>query len=221
MTGVIIVTVFLVAAGYFAGVSWSTLGIAVLRTTYRLIVAYGIALVLGTTIALLVGWSSLIDALFPFFDILQNVPSFALVPFFIYFFGTSDEMIIILAASCIIWPIIFAIIGVIKNAHKDLGDAAAIFGANGLRRVVYYLTPLSFPAILTGSMIGVASGWEAVIGTEIIVNSGFGSFIKTADVSGVSQSAIAGMLVILVIVFIINRLIWAPLLAESGKLYAE
>jgi ABC-type nitrate/sulfonate/bicarbonate transport system permease component len=110
----------------------------------------------------------------------------------------------------------------IKSAHNDLNDAATIFGARGFKRIPYYLAPLSYPAILTGSIVGIAIGWEAVIGAEIITNiTGFGEFIKTVDVSGISQSAVAGMLAILVIVFVINRIVWAPLLAESAKRYAE
>lgn len=131
-------------------------------------------------------------------------------------------MIILFAVSSIIWPILFSVLNAIKTAHKDLNDAAIIFGAKGFRRIRYYLAPLSFPAMLTGSIVGIAIGWEAVIGAEIIAStSGFGSFIKGADVTGISQSAIAGMLAILVIVFIINRLVWAPLLSVSSKRYAE
>jgi len=220
--GVIGSAVLLAILGYFGAVSWTTLGNAVFHTTYRLAFAYFIALVLGTIIALLVGWSPFSDALFPIFDILQNVPSFALIPFFIYFFGMTDQMVIFFAVSSIVWPILFAILTSIKNAHKDLNDAATIFGARGLRRIPYYLAPLSFPAILTGSIVGIAIGWESIIGAEIIVNiSGFGAFIKTASTSGINQAAIAGMFVILIIVFIINRMIWAPLLAESSRRYAE
>jgi ABC-type nitrate/sulfonate/bicarbonate transport system permease component len=209
-------------SGYFNSVPWPSLGIAVLHTTYRLIVAYFIALLLGVSIAIIVSWTPFFDALFSIFDVLQNIPSFALIPFFFYFFGVTDEMVILLAASCIVWPILFAILGSIKNTRQDLNDAATIFGARGLRRVPYYLVPLFYPSMLTGSMVGIASGWEAVIGVEIITSiTGFGSFIKDASVSGINQSAVAGMLVILIIVFIINRLVWAPLLAESSRRYAE
>jgi len=222
IAGVAIAAVLLAASGYFSSVSWPTLGAAVFHTTYRLVLAYCIALIFGVSIALLVGWSPFADALFPVFDILQNVPSFALIPFFIYFFGLTDEMVILFAVSSIVWPILFAILTAIKSAHKDLSDAATIFGARGLRRIPYYLAPLSFPAMLTGSIVGIAIGWESIIGAEIIANiSGFGAFIKTASVSGVNQAAIAGMFVILIIVFVINRMIWAPLLAESSKRYAE
>ncbi|MDP2651934.1 MAG: ABC transporter permease subunit [bacterium] len=222
MAGVVVASVLLVAFGYFGRVAWPTLGNAVFHTTYRLALAYGIALLLGTSIALLVGWSPFSDMLFPFFDILQNIPSFALIPFFIFFFGMTDQMVIFFAVSSIVWPILFAILTSIKSAHKDLSDAATIFGARGLRRIPYYLAPLSLPAILTGSIVGIAIGWESVIGAEIIANaSGFGAFIRTASVSGINQATVAGMLAILIIVFVINRIVWAPLLAESAKRYAE
>jgi ABC-type nitrate/sulfonate/bicarbonate transport system permease component len=222
MSGVILATLLLWGSGYFRGVDWVTLIGAVARTTYRLIFAYAISLFLGLFIALVVGWSPFADALFPVFDILQNVPLFALIPFFIYFFGYTNLMIILLAVTSIVWPIIFAVLTAIKTAHSDLNDAATIFGARGWKRLPYYLAPLSFPATLTGSVVGISMGWEAVIGAEIITSiAGFGSFIKDASVTGVNQAAVAGMLVILAIVFVVNRLVWAPLLSESSRRYAE
>lgn len=222
MAGIIVVALLLTAFGYFGSTTWVVLGKAIGYTTYRIAIAYAIALVLGVSIALLVGWSPLGDFFFPIFDVLQNLPSFALIPLFIYFLGYTNLMIILFAVSSIVWPILFAVLTAIKSAHNDLNDAATIFGARGFRRIPYYLAPLSYPAILTGSIVGIAIGWEAVIGAEIITNiAGFGEFIKTVDVSGISQSAVAGMLAILVIVFVVNRIVWAPLLAESAKRYAE
>lgn len=222
MTVVIGVAFLFVISGYFNSVEWLTLIESIFRTTYRLAIAYSVALVLGVSVALLVGWSPFSDLLFPFFDVLQNLPSFALFPLFIYFFGLTDQMIISFAVSSIVWPILFSVLTAIKSAHKDLNDAATIFGATGLKRINYYLAPLSFPAMLTGSIVGIAIGWEAVIGAEIISNiAGFGAFIKNLDTSGINPTAIAGMLGILVIVFTINRLVWAPLLSESSRRYAE
>jgi len=222
MMGIISTALLLAAYGSFGEVAWSALGNAILQTTYRLALAYVIALIFGVTIALLVGWSPLSDVLFPFFDVLQNLPSFALIPLFIYFFGYTSEMIILFAMSSIIWPILFAILTAIKSAHTDLNDAATVYGARGLQRIWYYLAPLSFPAMLTGSIVGIAIGWEAVIGAEIITNvAGFGDFIKAASASGISESMIAGTFTILLIVFTLNRLVWAPLLNESAKRYAE
>jgi NitT/TauT family transport system permease protein len=219
---VVAIALLITVSGYFGPIAWNTLASAIAHTTYRLAIAYGIALIVGVTIALIVGWSPFADALFPVFDVLQNIPSFALIPFFIYFLGYTDSMIILFTVSSVLWPILFAVLTAIKNAHSDLNDAATIFGARGLRRIPFYLAPLSFPAILTGSIVGIAIGWEAVIGAEIITNiAGFGEFIKDAGATGITHMAVAGMLAILVIVFVINRLVWTPLLAESSKRYSE
>jgi len=222
MFGVALATLILVATGYFGSVSWSVLGSALAHTTIRIALAYVIAVALGVSIALIVGASPLSDSFFPIFDILQNIPSFALLPFFIYFLGYNDIMIILFAVTSIIWPILFSVLAAIKSAHTDLSDAATIFGARGFKRIRFYLAPLSLPAILTGSIVGIAIGWEAIIGAEIIAKIvGFGGFIEAASATGVNQTTLAGMLAILLIVFIINRVIWTPLLAESSKRYAE
>lgn len=216
------ITLIYLFYGSFSDVAWVALARALVHTTYRLLLAYAVALFIGVSVALIVGGSRFAEMLFPIFDILQNLPSFALIPLFIYFFGFTDQMIVLFAVSSIIWPILFAILTTIKNAHTDLNDAATIFGARGVRRITAYLAPLSFPAILTGSIVGIAIGWESIIGAEIITSAkGFGAFISGASAGGIDQAAIAGMLAILGIVFLINRLVWAPLLSESSKRYSE
>ena len=222
MAIIVVATAILAAFGVFRGASWPSLGIALVHTAYRFIVAYLIALALGASIGLLVGWSPLFDALLPVFDVFQSIPSFALLPFFIYFFGFTDTMIILFAASSIACPILSAILSAIKDAPQDQADAATVFGARGWKRVRFYLAPLSASAILTGSVVGIAIGWESVIGAEIVANtSGFGAFIRTASVSGIDASSVAGLLAILILVFAVNRLVWAPLLAKSTKHHAK
>src|SRR4051812_40809595 len=104
--------------GHFAQIGWSELSIALVRTLYRILIAYGVALAFGVMLALLVGSGKYIDFFFPFFDVLQNIPSFALIPIFIYFLGYGDAMIILFAVSSIIWPILFAVLTAIKSAHN-------------------------------------------------------------------------------------------------------
>ncbi len=220
--GVGLMGAVLAALGYFGSVDWALLIQALAETTYRLVLAYFLALVLGIVLALLIGWSPFMDTLFTIFDVVQNIPSFALIPFFIYFFGFTDQMIILFAMTSIIWPILFAMLTAIKTAHTDLSDAARIFGATGFRRIRYYLAPVSIPAMLTGSIVGIAIGWEAVIGAEIIVHiAGFGSFIDDASRTGVTETTLAGLMAILILVFLINRLVWLPLLAQSSKRFSE
>ncbi len=215
-------TVVLMLAGYFAGVAWRDLALALLASTYRLALAYAIALLLGGSISLLLGNSRLSDFFFPFFDVLQNVPSFALIPLFIYGFGYTGLMVTVFAATSIIWPILFSTMTAIRSVRGDIADAASVLGARGVKRTLYFYLPLAYPALLTGSIVGIAIGWEAVIGAEIIAKTGgFGSFIQVASESGFTPPAVAGIVAILVLVFVLNRLIWSPLLAQSAHRYAD
>ncbi len=221
LTIFIIAGIFL-AAGFFAGVAWRELALSLWQSFYRLAGGYAIGLLLGAGISLFVGWTSYANRVFPLFDLLQNIPSFAVLPIFVYFLGYSDTMIILFTATGVMWPILFAVLTAIKNTGQDLNDAATIFGAVGWPRIWAYLLPLSLPAIVTGSVVGLAIGWESVIGAEIIGSvGGIGSFINHAGSVGVSPALFAGILGILAVVFALNRLVWAPLLSDSARRYAE
>ena len=187
---------------------------------YRLVVAYLISLVAAIGLAILVGNSKLGDALIPFFDLLQNLPSFALIPLFAFLFGYTNKMAIIFAASSILWPILFYMIHALMTARRDWSDAATVFGASGLKRVLYYSIPLSIPALVTGSIVGFSIGWEAVIGIEIIgLGNGIGSFLNSA-ISADRMAFSIGLATLLLVVLLLNRLVWMPLLKRSN-LYGE
>jgi ABC-type nitrate/sulfonate/bicarbonate transport system permease component len=188
---------------------------------YRLILGYIISLIVGIMVAIPLGTSKWGDTFTPVLDVMQNVPSFALIPVFALFLGYTDFMAIIFIASSVVWPILFYIITALRTSKTELNDAATIFGATGWRRIIYYLIPLSFPAIITGSIVGISIGWEAVIGLEIIgYKNGIGVLLNNASVNHDQSLILAGISVLLVFVFILNRLVWLPLLNRTHS-YAE
>ncbi len=212
---------FLFLIGGLSHVHTQDLAAGIGLSLYRLLLAYAVSLALGVSIAILIGYSSWASSLVPVFDVLQNVPSFALIPVFAILFGYTNAMAIIFAASSIIWPILFYVLNAIKTARSELNEAATVFGAIGLKRIFHYLIPLSFPAIITSSIVGISIGWEAVIGVEIIgLKNGVGVFLNHASILGDRTTLLAGILGILILVFSINKLIWMPLL-KKAQYYAE
>jgi len=83
----------------------------------RTSIAYLIALIFALIIALLVTANQKFEnILLPIFDVLQSFPSFALFPVLVQALRNSPEMVIISVLSItMIWPILFSIIGGIKN----------------------------------------------------------------------------------------------------------
>lgn len=212
--------VFIALVGRISSISTSALLFALGLSLYRLLIAYIISLVLGVALAVTLGHGAVGDFFIPVFDLLQNLPSFALIPVFALLFGYTNTMAILFAASSVLWPILFYVVSALRTAKTDWNEAATIFGATGFKRIWHYLIPLSFPAIVTGSIVGISIGWEAIIGIEIIgMRGGIGVFLNSAAMSDKTILTL-GIVALLLVVFSINKLVWLPLLKKT-QLYAE
>lgn len=213
--------VFIFFGGWISHISVRALGIALSISGYRLLVAYLISAFIALVLAITLGQGRIGDFFIPVFDLLQNVPSFALIPVFALLWGYTNTMAIGFAVSAMIWPILFYVLSAIRTAKTDFNEAATVFGATGWRRFYSYLLPLSFPALVTGSIVAVSIGWEAVIGVEIIgFSNGIGKFLTANAGENGNHALIFGLIALLLIVFSINKLIWLPLLKHS-QLYGE
>lgn len=149
------------------------------------------------------------------FDVMQSLPTFTILPIAVHYLGQSEKTIIIFLIITIIWPIIFSIVSSIKQVDQSWSDAVAMSRIKRFDYIRYYLLPVTTPGIVTGAIIGLGDGWEALIATEIIlgVKTGLGAFFQ--GFSNNSAETLLGVLVFLSVVFTINKLIWLPLLEKS------
>lgn len=187
-------------------------------STIRLAIAYVIALALAIICGLSLSHGRVGNFFLPVFDVLQSFPTFAMLPLVVYWFGKSDTTVIIFLVVTLIWPMLFAIISALKLVHPDWEEAATVFGATGWKRLVYFALPVAFPGVVTGSIIGLGEGWEAVVGAEIIVGfhgNGLGSFFNQHGTS--TGVVLFGVTALLLFIFSLNKLVWLPLLEQSHK----
>lgn len=216
-----IILIIVLTISISAGSSFPQLVEALGLSLFRLVVAYFISLIVAVIIAVSISNSKLGDSLIPVFDLMQNLPSFALIPLFVLWLGYTNLMTIIFASTSILWPILFYMLHALKTVEKDEEDAAKIFGAKGLKKILFFSLPVAFPSIVTGSIVGFSIGWEAIIGVEIIgLTSGIGPFLNISpNTVGYDKTLILGISALLLVVFLINRLVWMPLLKKT-QLYA-
>lgn len=211
---------------YFSGISldfdqvMSGFVASLIRTT----IAYLISAAIAVAIALAITSNKVAEDIFlPIFDVLQSFPSFALFPVLVVALKNSPETVIVLVLTVtMIWPILFSIISGIKNRRQDFEEAATIFGAVGWKRLLYFTLPALYPAIVTGSIVGWGEGWEFIIGAELLVktHTGIGTYLGKLGNSQQSLALAAGITVLLILLFIINKLFWLPLLYRTTK-YSE
>jgi ABC-type nitrate/sulfonate/bicarbonate transport system permease component len=117
---------------------------------------------------------------------------------------------------------LFAIISSQKLIKSGWEEAAQVYGATGWKRIVYFALPIAAPGIVTGSIVGLGEGWEAVVGAEIIVglrDHGLGGFFNGSSESG--HLVFFGVMALLLFIFALNHMIWLPLLEKSHKMLTE
>lgn len=190
----------------------------------RISIAYTIALIISCVLALVVTSNEKIENLMlPILDVFQSFPSFALFPVMVASIHSSEVIIISVLIVAIVWPILFTIIGGIKNRREDLEEAATIFGAAGFKRLIHFTLPELAPSIVTGSIVGWGEAWEFIIGAELLVNAkiGIGSYLGQLGNNQQNILLIFGILVLMILLFGINKLVWLPLLEKTTKYQSE
>lgn len=91
----------------------------------------------------------------------------------------------------------------------------------GVDYLRHFLWPISLPGLIMGSIIGLGEGWEALVATEIIIQTqtGLGHFFGNYTTN--IEITTLGVLGLLILIFSINKLIWLPLLEASHKRMEE
>jgi len=192
---------------YDLGISTARLGIAFIIST---VIAWVVVIVFirGRTEATALA----------IFDVLQSLPTFTILPIAVHFFGDGEGTIMSFLVITIIWPIIFSIVSSLKQADRSWHEAVAISRIRGFDYIRLYLFPVTAPGIVTGAIIGLGDGWEALIATELLLGTttGLGPFFKIF--SDDSTTTLFGVLIFLSVIFAVNKFIWLPLLEKSHRM---
>ncbi len=188
---------------------------------FRLFAAYIIATALGWLFATSFYSGRRAAIMLPIFDVLQSFPTFAALPLAVLAWGSNGFIVIFFLALAIIWPVFFSVVSSLKLIRKDWQEVLAIYKPSRIRYITKFVLPVSWPGLITGSIVGLGDGWEALVATEIIIKTktGLGSFFSS--VADNPYSTTLAILALLTLVFSINKLIWLPLLERSHRLLEE
>ncbi len=192
-----------------------------LASFLRVAVAYLISLVLALLLAFLITTNRVVENfLLPIFDVLQSFPSFALIPILATTLARSPDLVVVaVLVIAMVWPLLFGIIGGLKNRRSDLEEAATMFGAQGIRRFYSFTLPELFPSIMTGSIVSWGNAWDLLIGAELLVTvtGGVGRYLGALGQQNQRGLLSLGIVAYLLILFIINKIIWLPLLSKATR----
>jgi NitT/TauT family transport system permease protein len=211
----------------------SNLPFYILFTLTRLFIAFIISLTIAIAMGILAAENRKFAMIFfPLYDIGQSVPLLALFPIiFVYLsrvfggiLGLEITAIVMLVAD-MIWYLFLNIVSAIKTIPEETKEVSKLFGLKGWNRIKHIVLPSIIPAIVTGSILSWATGWNTVIfaeympyGKEVLSLPGLGSFLdRTAYEQGNTILLLFLLFIISAIVILMENLIWKKLVEKTEK----
>lgn len=170
---------------------------------------YGLAVVIGIPLGILMGWYPRINAIFdPFVSALYATPRIALLPLIIIWLGigiASKVAIIFLGA---IFPILVNTLTGMRTVDADLIKTARSFGARDLEMFKTVALPASVPLILTGLRLGLGHALIGiVVGEMYAATAGIGFMITVAGATFQTDKVMVGIIMISIAGVILAELI--------------
>ncbi len=207
------------------------------RTLSRMTIAYGLSLLFALGYGITTAMNHRASHVtLPLLDIFQSVPVLGFLPvvfFFILnrvpgtFFGIqigAELASIIMIFTAMAWAPTFGVIAGVNAIPTDIREAARAYGVRGFRYLRQIVLPAVYPELVWSSILAWGGGWylipieEYIPGTNPpVILKGLGSYISIAAAHQDLASALFGLIVLVSVIFAIDRLVWRPLGARAEK----
>ena len=154
------------------------LGATVYESLAGFLIAFALTLFLGYGIAK----SKLLSRLLmPYLIAFNTIPTIALAPFLVLWFGFGYTPRIVTSVIVIFFPMLITNISATKMAEKSMSQLISFFRPPRLRRFAYFVMPASLPMIASGVKVSITlSVIGAVVGEFVSGSVGLGSLVNVA-----------------------------------------
>jgi sulfonate transport system permease protein len=187
-----------------------TLLIGIAATMKRMLLGYGLSVILGMILGLALASNRFLEeTLGGLIVSLQSLPSICWVPLAILWFGLSEKAILFVVLMGSLLSVTIAMEDGRKQLPKIYSMAGRNLGASGFRLFWHVLLPASLPYIVSGLKQGWAFAWRSLIQAEMIfLTLGLGQLLMAGrDLNDMSQ-VIAVMILIVALGYLVDRLVF-------------
>jgi NitT/TauT family transport system permease protein len=160
-----------------SGIAAGEIPAAGLYTLGLLLKGYGAGLVFA---ALLTAFASVsrigADLLETLTAMFNPLPSIALLPLALIWFGLGDNSVIFVLVHAVLWAVALNTFAGFRALSPTLRMVGQNYGLTSAGYIARILIPGAFPSILTGLKVGWAFAWRTLIAAELVfgVSSGSG-----------------------------------------------
>ena len=183
-------------------------------TLYRVMFGFGLAVAVGIPLGILMARFRRIENFFlPLVSAMMPIPSFALVPLFMLWFGIGNLTTILIVFYAATFPMLFNTWSGVRSVNPLWLRAAGAMGADENSLFWKVIIPGASPFIITGMRQSFLRAWIAVVGAEMIAASdwGLGWVIFDAKEFLNADLMLAALIVIGGIGFAFERLVFGSI----------
>ncbi len=189
---------------------------AVLVTLRRAIWGFGIAVVTGIGIGVLVSrFAVMRSAVGSLIMGLQTMPSIAWFPLAVLLFKLTEEAITFVVVLGAAPSIANGLIHGVDHIPPVLTRAGRVLGAKGIDAYRYIILPAAMPSFVAGLKQGWAFAWRSLMAGELIVvianKTSLGQLLQVNRELSDSEGLLAIMLVILTIGILLDSLVFGTI----------
>jgi NitT/TauT family transport system permease protein len=186
----------------------------VLDTLVRLGAGFGLAVIVGVGVGVLMGRSRRAEDIFlPVVSIGAPIPGLAYAPLFLLWFGLGNVSAVLLVAFVSAFPIIYNSWTGVKAVKEIWVRSAQAMGADDRRLFRHVILPGALPYIMTGLRLGLAQAWRILVGVEMLaaVPWGLGWLIFGAREFLNTDVMLAGIVAIAIIGLVLEKFVFEAL----------
>lgn len=156
---------------------------------------YGLALLIGIPLGIMMAWNDTVDKLVrPLFDLIKPIPGVAWIPLTLVIFGIGMRAKVTVVFIGALVPVILNSYTGIRQTKEVHIWVARTFGATRNQMLFRIAIPTALPYIMTGARIALGSAWMSIVAAELMGSTkGLGYMIQQARVTLRVDLVIVGM----------------------------
>jgi len=146
----------------------------------------------------------------PFIAAVYPIPSLAWLPIIVLFWGFTREGIWLTIFISAFFRMIYSVVTGVKSVDYHLILAAKNLGISKFGIIYKVILPAAMPHLIVGMRVSFGSAWRSLIGAEMLslTLDGLGKFIWSAQWNFDYEKVIAGIIVISLVGFLVDRIIF-------------
>ena len=141
------------------------------------------------------------------------LPSIALLPIALIWFGLGDNSVIFVLIHAVLWSVALNTYSGFRGVSSTLRMVGQNYGLSTVGYITRILVPAAFPSILTGLKVGWAFAWRTLIAAELVFgvssgSGGLGWYIFENKNQLLIPNVFAGLLTVIVLGLAVENLLF-------------